>query len=589
VDDVDGATPLSLNLTGGEALVGKLIAGGKYQIVRMLGEGGMGAVYQARQAAMNRMVALKLIRPEVVTKPDAVARFHKEMMVSAKIEHPNTIRVYDFGADDGQLYLAMEFLAGTTLRQVADEAGRLDLKRIVRIGKQVANALGAIHEAGVVHRDLKPDNVMLVESYGEHDFVKVLDFGIAKSLDEDVQITATGKPIGTPAYMAPEQAMGRAIDHRTDLYSLGVMLYRMASGRLPFDAPTLGSMLIAHALEPPIPLLTLAPDLSPALAALIMQLLEKDPAARPGSAGEVATRLDSGLEDVGSLPTVAGPELPAGSRRRPRLALAVALAGVVAAAGAGLAYVASQRSPGAPAGDAAKRKELDQLLDRAEPLAPDSCRTIDPAILTRLIDAVRALGEDGGRVKALTILGNNPATTEGWALLARAQLAGDAGTAEATAAEAAAAEAVRLCPSYAVAHNLLGNALQKLGKAPAAEDAYVRALSANPAYDAPRFNLGLLQLRQRDATAIATFTELLRRRPDHPNAHLARGQAYASQGKHAEALADLEEAVRRQPDSAEAWAALGELREHLQKGDSQAAYCRAKQLGHVKAAERCKQ
>jgi tetratricopeptide (TPR) repeat protein len=191
-------------------------------------------------------------------------------------------------------------------------------------------------------------------------------------------------------------------------------------------------------------------------------------------------------------------------------------------------------------------------------------------------------------VTALTTLGDTPATTEGWALLARAQLAGDAGTAEATAAEAAAAEAVRLCPGYAVAHNLLGNALQKLGKAPAAEDAYVRALSANPAYDAPRFNLGLLQLRQRDATAIATFTELLRRRPDHPNAHLARGQAYASQGRHAEALADLEEAVRRQPDSAEAWAALGELREHLQQGDSQAAYCRAKQLGHVKAAARCK-
>jgi eukaryotic-like serine/threonine-protein kinase len=309
----------------------------------MVGEGGMGAVYQARQAAMNRMVALKMIRPEVVTKPDAVARFHKEMMVTARIEHPNTIRVYDFGEDDGQLYLAMEFLAGTTLRHVLEVAVRLDIKRIVRIGKQVANALGAIHEHGIVHRDLKPDNVMLLESYGEHDFVKVLDFGIAKSLDEEVQLTATGKPIGSPAYMAPEQAMGRAVDHRTDLYSLGVMLYRMASGRLPFDAPTMASMLIAHALEAPTPLLTLAPDLPAGLAALIMRLLEKDPGARPASAAEVATRLDSGLVDVGSLPTVADGQRPVPDKRK--AGLVMALVGVLVTAGAGLAYVAT-RHPG---------------------------------------------------------------------------------------------------------------------------------------------------------------------------------------------------------------------------------------------------
>ncbi len=589
MEDVDGATPLLLNQTGGEALVGRLIAGGKYQIVRMLGEGGMGAVYQARQAAMNRMVALKLIRPEVVTKPDAVARFHKEMMVTAKIEHPNTIRVYDFGEDDGRLYLAMEFLAGTTLRHVLDVAGRLDARRIVRIGKQVANALGAIHEHGIVHRDLKPDNVMLLESYGEHDFVKVLDFGIAKSLDEEVQLTATGKPIGTPAYMAPEQALGHAVDHRTDLYALGVMLYRMAGGRLPFDAPTMGSMLMAHALEPPPPLLALAPDLSPALAGLIMRLLEKDPAARPGTAAEVANRLDSGLQDIGSLTTVAGPQRPVGRRRRRNVALAVALAGAVSTAGAGLAYIATHRAGDPPVGDPAKRKELDDLLPRTEPPVPDGCRTTNPAILTRLIDATRALGEDGGRARALTILGDHPGpSSEAWALLARAQLASDAGAAEAVAAQASAAEALRLCPGYAVAYDLSGNALQKLGKAQAAEDAYVRALAAAPAYNAPRFNLGLLQLRRNDTTAIATFTELLRRDPDHPNAHLVRAQAYALQGKHEEALADLEEAVLRQPTSAEAWAALGELREHLHKGDAQAAYCRAKQLGHIKAAERCK-
>jgi serine/threonine-protein kinase len=278
-------------------MVGKLIADGKYQIVSVLGTGGMGTVYQAAQPAMKRTVALKLIRADLVTRDDAVARFHKEMMVTARVEHPNTVRVYDFGDDRGKLYLAMEFLAGPSLREVirTSRSGRLDVVRLVRIARQIAHALGAIHAHGIVHRDLKPDNVILLDSFGERDFVKVLDFGIAKVLDEQIRLTATGRPIGTPTYMAPEQAMGLAVDPRTDLYALGVMLYRMASGRVPFDAALTGTMLLAHAHEIPMPILTLAPSLPPALARLIMQLLEKDPDARPASAAEVATRLDGCL------------------------------------------------------------------------------------------------------------------------------------------------------------------------------------------------------------------------------------------------------------------------------------------------------
>jgi serine/threonine protein kinase len=177
-----------------------------------------------------------------------------------------------------------------------------------------------------VHRDLKPDNVMLLDSFGERDFVKVLDFGIAKVIDEQIRLTATGKPIGTPTYMAPEQAMGLAVDPRTDLYALGVMLYQMASGRVPFDTPMTQSMLLAHAHEPPVPILTRVPDLPPALAGLIMQLLEKDPAARPASAAEVATRLDR-LSGTGAKP----------ARRALWLAILAALI-----AGAALAYVLLQ-------------------------------------------------------------------------------------------------------------------------------------------------------------------------------------------------------------------------------------------------------
>jgi serine/threonine protein kinase len=689
----------------GGAMIGKTIAGGKYEIIELLGEGGMGAVYKARQVAMDRMVALKLIRPEVVTSRSAVARFHKEMLVTAKVEHPNTIRVYDFGETDGQLYLTMEYLAGSSLRHAIDAAGRLEIKRIVRIGKQVANALGAVHERGLVHRDLKPENVMLIESYGETDFVKVLDFGIAKSLDEDVHLTGQGRPIGTPAYMSPEQAMGLSVDPRTDLYALGVMLYRMASGRMPFEAPTAASMLLAHATEAPTPVLTLAPDTSPPLAALIMQLLQKEPELRPASAGEVVARLEDCLQSSAwqswqaagwQAPVVHGAAPPSGSQaewggsgahgsgmqgaawqgsalqgdewrasasqpppyypsgshapasyspassppesrgheaqppvwhapdphalgsmpmrgsepsttkttedpKRGRIGLAIAVIALIGVA-TGVVYAVTTSGPSgpdvtsgsaqdpAPIGSdstltevATKRKELDELLARTEPLAPEKCRAKDAATVTRLLDAARALGGNQ-RDNALQILGANPgASAEAWALQSRALLASNA-----ESAQRAALEATRLCEGYAVAYNLSGNALQKLGNAKAAENAYLLALTAEPMYDAPRFNLGLLQLRQNDANAVATFTELLRRRPEYPNAHLARAQAYALQGNNDAALADLDEAVRRQPTSAEAWATLGELRQRMHKSDANAAYCRAKELGHAKAAERCK-
>jgi len=276
-------------------LVGKTIVGGKYEIVRVLGKGGMGTVYEARQPSMQRMVAIKVIRPELVSRSDAVARFETEVKVTARVEHPNTVRLYDVGHDRGRLYLAMELLAGPTLRTVLERTGRLDVVRLIRVARQVAHALGAIHAHGIVHRDLKPDNVILLDSFGERDFVKVLDFGIAKVLDEQLRLTATGKRIGTPTYMAPEQAMGLAVDPRTDLYALGVMLYQMAGGRVPFDAAQTENMWRAHAHEPPAPIQTLAPDLPPMLAALIMQLLAKAPAARPSSAAEVATRLDACL------------------------------------------------------------------------------------------------------------------------------------------------------------------------------------------------------------------------------------------------------------------------------------------------------
>src|SRR5262249_29092578 len=202
---------------------------------------------------------------------------------------------------------------------------------IVRIAKQIAHALGAAHEMGVVHRDLKPENVMLIENIGEPDFVKVLDFGIAKSLDEsNTKVTATGSMVGTPAYMSPEQALGRPVDARSDLYSLGIVLYQMTCGKVPFDRPTIGSMVLAHATDPPPPLVGAVPDAPPLLSALVMQLLEKEPAARPQSALAVAARLDECLRG--------GPAPKARKARGPWLLAAGALVLVGGGVAAALAF-----------------------------------------------------------------------------------------------------------------------------------------------------------------------------------------------------------------------------------------------------------
>ncbi len=512
-------------------LVGQTIAGGRYQIVQLLGEGGMGAVYQARQVAMDRMVALKLIRAEYVQTPQAAARFHQEMRTTARVEHPNTIRVYDFGeAEGGQLFLTMEFLAGRSLGAVIEAEGRLPLDRIVRIARQVCNALGAAHQSGVVHRDLKPENVMLLESFGERDHVKVVDFGIAKSLDDaQPKLTATGSLVGTPAYMAPEQALGRPVDGRTDLYALGVMLYQMASGDVPFHAPTMGSLLVAHATEPPPPLLGAAPDVSPALAALVMQLLEKEPSARPQTAAAVVARLDACLVDPFGATLAAPPAPPApprGSRRKVWLFAAGAV--VLAAAGGGVAAVLGAGGGGSGGGGGGGGTDCEALLASATEKVQ-----ADPG--AALVIADRMVAECGS------------------------------------------------------GHNVRGNALQKLGKLDEAEDAYVRALTADPKDDRPRFNLGLLQLRREDASAVATFTELLRRNEDHPNARLVRAKAYVLAKRYDEALGDLEEEVRRRPENGAAWAALGQMREHLKKGDAQEAYCKAKALGEKGVEAFCKQ
>jgi serine/threonine-protein kinase len=241
-------------------MVGQTL-GGKYRIVRLLGEGGMGAVYEGEQqlGTSKRKVAIKTLHPHLSRDPKVKARFEREVGTVAELEHPNTIQVYDFGThEDGILYIVMEFLQGKSLAALLEKEGALSPDRVERIMQQVCGSLEEAHGRGIVHRDLKPDNIVLVDRAGKKDFVKVLDFGIAKRANEpdsrEQKLTQQGTVLGTPPYMSPEQFSGRPIDARSDIYSLGVMAYEMLTGRLPFAANTPWEWATQHMTQPPIPI-----------------------------------------------------------------------------------------------------------------------------------------------------------------------------------------------------------------------------------------------------------------------------------------------------------------------------------------------
>jgi len=544
------------------AIVGRTVADGRYEIVKLLGEGGMGAVYQARQVAMDRMVALKLIRAEVVKSPDAVARFYREMKITAKIEHANTIRVYDFGETEGQLFLTMELLKGQTLKKALETGGKMPLDRIVHIATQITRALAAAHGEGVVHRDLKPDNVMLLEQYGDKDVVKVLDFGIAKSIEDtdQPQMTAAGAVIGTPVYMSAEQAMGQKVDTRADLYSLGVMLFEMASGRVPFTAPTLNALLVAHAVEAPPPLLEVALDAHPQLAALIAQLLEKNPDARPQTAKEVEQRLAALVGGHVTIPpTRLGMEGATPPPSKTGLVAAIAGALVLAAGGAGFFVYKSRQTAGNGNGpkplSAAEQARLDAVTKKLAavdlPPVPSTC------------EAQADVGE----------------------LLLTAQ--DELGKNDAHALSVARDVATR-CPTWAAAHNVVGRALFGAMQFKEAADAYARAVGYAPTWDSPRLNLGTVQVALKDPTALATFDELIRRRPDYKGAYTGRAQAHLNAQHAAEALADIETALKVDANDKVAWFLKGKMLAPSDAAASNQAFCKAAELGVKSAEKSCK-
>jgi HD-like signal output (HDOD) protein/tRNA A-37 threonylcarbamoyl transferase component Bud32 len=314
--------------TGPADLVGAQL--GNYRVAGLLGQGGMGSVYLAEHVLIGRKVAIKVLAPQIADQAEAVARFFVEARSVNEIRHPNLVEVSDLGTHAGRPFIVMEFLDGETLEGRLLRKLRLGPEETVHIARQMASALGAAHDRGLVHRDLKPANVMLLDHPDYPDFVKVLDFGIAKLLGTAApgeQRTELGALLGTPAFMSPEQCLGDLqLDHRSDVYSLGVMVFLMLAGRLPFEGDTVGRLILAHVNQPPPRLCTLVPDLPPALSAAVDRALAKKPQDRFADMRGFRRAMDEACGQPRSLtpvlevlapPAPARPIVPSGPRATP--------------------------------------------------------------------------------------------------------------------------------------------------------------------------------------------------------------------------------------------------------------------------------
>ncbi|HVU52332.1 MAG TPA: serine/threonine-protein kinase, partial [Polyangia bacterium] len=341
-----------------DSLIGATLAG-RYEIVRRIGEGGMGAVYEARHAVIGKRVAVKVLLEKFLTKSDFVARLLQEARLASSIGHENIVDVTDFGTtDDGRSFVVMEFLDGEALSQLIMREAPLPVERSLRIARQVASALGAAHAKGIYHRDVKPENVYLVRR-GEADFVKVVDFGISKAVKqggneegaEAYRLTHTGLLLGTPLYMSPEQARGdEDLDHRVDVWALGVMMYECLTGEVPFRANNyLGiiSQVLTHTAAPPS---KVRPELGipDAVEAVVMRAMAKDRAQRYADMADLEhdlERLLAGDQNVG-LPLAGEAGAP---RRRPVAPPRRWHLGVAAAVALGIGVsLALSRPPAAP-------------------------------------------------------------------------------------------------------------------------------------------------------------------------------------------------------------------------------------------------
>ncbi len=303
---------------------------GPYRVLKVLGAGGMGVVFQAEDTALKRLVALKVMRPTMALSTRARKRFLREAQATAQLTHDHIVRIHKVDEDRGVLFLAMQLLQGETLRERLKREQKLPMAEVLSIGRQIADGLAAAHERGLIHRDVKPGNIWLEQEHGR---VTILDFGLVRPLDADARISHSGMIAGTPQYMAPEQAEGGAVGPRADLFSLGCILYRMATGSVPFQGNTVMAILRSLALEEPKDPRLLNPEVPAKLADLIMRLLAKQPQQRPESAQEVRSALEAlERQEKATRAAAQADAAPATGRRVwPWVTAVAALAAIVAA------------------------------------------------------------------------------------------------------------------------------------------------------------------------------------------------------------------------------------------------------------------
>jgi len=359
-----------------DPLLGRTLDG-RFQIIERIGAGGMGVVYRATQLSIGREVAVKVLAGEIGADGERARRFRREARIISQLRHPNTVELYDYGAADGHRYLVTELLRGRTLREALD-AGPFPHVRAATIIDEVCAALAEAHGAGVVHRDLKPANIFLERAGGE-ERVKILDYGVARTADGTQ--TQPGRVVGTPEYMAPEQAQGRAVDASADIYALGVILYEMLAGRPPFEGGEPISVLYAHVHDTP-PLFS---DFEPpveaprGLEALAFRMLAKEPARRPGTVREVRKALRSEQSEA---------ERPPARPSTLRWALPIA---VGAALGATALWLWGARPPTPSLAPPVLTERAPPIPDAAPPppdMNPDAGPPVDAAVLHGIVTDV---------------------------------------------------------------------------------------------------------------------------------------------------------------------------------------------------------
>jgi serine/threonine-protein kinase len=293
---VERAATATASKEGSDPLIGRVI-NDKFKILSFIARGGMGKVYRAEQAPLGRVCALKVLNANYTGDhdPEFHKRFFLEASLTSKLRHPNTVTIFDYGqTEDGIYYMAMEYLEGYTLHRAIRQVGHLPEDRTIHIARQICRSLREAHSLGVVHRDLKPANVYLLEHGDEPDFVKVLDFGLVKDATAGAEeLTQAGLFMGSPKYMAPEQIQGGTVDGRTDIYALGIMMYEMITGKVPFDHAKSLEILMMHVREPPAPMRKVNPAVrvSPALEETILRAMAKDQNERFRSMDEVLAAL----------------------------------------------------------------------------------------------------------------------------------------------------------------------------------------------------------------------------------------------------------------------------------------------------------